>query len=125
MESAAALWGGAQTKRILTVGSFKKQKNQLLLLKAFSEISERDLVLMLVGSGPLEPELRRTATALKISDRVRFAGFHSDPTPSIAPRISLYSPRQRGTAHSPSRSARMRSEGCFHRLPVRPRRNTR
>jgi len=76
-----ALWGRGAHKRILTVGSLKDQKNQELLLRAFKKLDDRNAVLMIVGKGEKEDDLRRVARDLGIADRVLFAGFQSDPMP--------------------------------------------
>jgi len=79
-QEAERLWGCPGGGRILTVGSFKAQKNQRLLLQAFARLDQTNTRLMLLGQGELEQELRRLAEQLGISRRVIFAGFQSDPT---------------------------------------------
>lgn len=80
--NAYKLWGDNSSKRILSVGSFKHQKNHALLLKAFKTLStDIDACLMLLGQGEMENQLRAQAKDYGIADRVIFAGFHSDPTP--------------------------------------------
>lgn len=77
-----ALWGGTKGARILNVGSFKKVKNHPLLLKAFARLPETlNGRLLLLGMGEGEAELRMLAIELGVSERVTFAGFHTDPTP--------------------------------------------
>jgi len=79
-KEAECLWGCPRGRRILTVGSFKSQKNQRLLLQAFARLGQANTRLMLLGQGELEQELRRFALQLGISRHVIFAGFQSDPT---------------------------------------------
>jgi glycosyltransferase involved in cell wall biosynthesis len=79
-----ARWGDG-AKRILHVGRFKADKNQALLLRAFARLPrELDARLMLLGTGPLEAELRRIAADEGVADRVIFPGFAVDPWPYYA-----------------------------------------
>jgi len=58
-----------------TVGRFVEQKNLDLLLAGFEKVkSPKRLVLVVVGSGPLEPHLKDLANRLKVQDRVIFTG---------------------------------------------------
>jgi glycosyltransferase involved in cell wall biosynthesis len=60
---------------ILSVGRLIEKKQPLHLLRAFQCVrSERRCSLLVVGSGPLESEMRRVVTAERIPDVV-FAGF--------------------------------------------------
>lgn len=81
-----ALWGGAAGARVLSVGSFKNQKNHALLLNSFAALARgnSDARLMLLGQGENEPNLRMLAAELGIADRVLFPGFHADPSPFYA-----------------------------------------
>lgn len=81
---ADALWACPAGQRILTVGSFKEQKNQPLLLRAFAALPRPEARLMLLGQGSGEAALRQLAGELGIADRVIFAGFHADPSPFYA-----------------------------------------
>lgn len=58
------------------VGRLCDQKNQRFLLEVFAEVVQHrsDSLLLLVGTGELEPELRRRAQELEIADRVIFYG---------------------------------------------------
>jgi glycosyltransferase involved in cell wall biosynthesis len=79
---AQALWNVPPSGRILTVGSFKAEKNHPLLLRAFARLAQvPEARLMLLGAGAGEVALRALAVELGISERVIFAGFHPDPTP--------------------------------------------
>jgi glycosyltransferase involved in cell wall biosynthesis len=67
----------AEKPVILTVCRFVSQKQPLLLIEAFRRVRrEREASLLLVGSGPLEAEMRRVVEAAAIPD-VAFAGFLS------------------------------------------------
>lgn len=60
---------------LLFVGVFRYYKGLQYLVEAMAQIRA---VLMLVGGGPLEEELRRQVEALGLGERVRFAGRVSD-----------------------------------------------
>lgn len=69
-----------KAKIIGHVGRFSEQKNHFFLLKVFSEIHNinPDTVLMLVGQGELEKEIRRNAEEMGLSDHIIFTGVRSD-----------------------------------------------
>jgi phosphatidyl-myo-inositol dimannoside synthase len=60
----------------LFLGGLKPRKNLALLLEAWGEVARQrgNARLVIAGSGPLEPSLRRRASALGLRDRVVFAG---------------------------------------------------
>lgn len=62
------------------VGRFMKQKNHAFLLDVFKQIKEQNqkAVLLLVGAGGLEQEIRLKAQTLGIADSVLFAGIRKD-----------------------------------------------
>ena len=62
------------------VGRFNAQKNHKFLLSIFAEIKKRqpDSVLLLVGKGELQQDVRQQAQHLGIDDSVIFAGVRSD-----------------------------------------------
>jgi glycosyltransferase involved in cell wall biosynthesis len=68
------------------VGRLDVQKNHAFLLRAAAEVFQREprARLLLVGEGPLRPDLERQACTLGIADRVRFAGVRRD-----VPRLML------------------------------------
>ena len=74
-------WNCSKGGRILTVGSFKDQKNHALLLRAFALIPNPDARLMFLGQGDNETMLRNQADELGIAKKVIFAGFQIDPSP--------------------------------------------
>jgi glycosyltransferase involved in cell wall biosynthesis len=64
-----------------TVGNFTAKKDQATLLRAVAALGSPRLdatVLVLVGLGPLESDLRSLAAGLGIADRVVFAGSRDD-----------------------------------------------
>jgi glycosyltransferase involved in cell wall biosynthesis len=54
-----------------------------VMLNAVARL-EDDALLAVLGTGPLEDELRRLARALHVEDRVRFLGFRKDVADHIA-----------------------------------------
>lgn len=80
LQAAEVFWGAERGARILTVGSFKAQKNHPLLLSSFARMTTPNARLMFVGTGAGEGALRAQAKEMGVADRVIFAGFHKDPT---------------------------------------------
>ncbi|WP_455639389.1 glycosyltransferase [Parabacteroides sp.] len=70
------LYNWHEKKVILFVGRLVEVKNVSLLLRSYQKIRETysDVVLLIVGEGVLEKELKRQADDLFISDSVVFAG---------------------------------------------------
>ena len=65
-----------QQKLIITSGRLSFEKDQETLLHAFAIVRKtQDVKLVLLGNGPLEEELKTTASELNISEHVHFAGF--------------------------------------------------
>ena len=61
-------------KVVLFVGRLVGVKNLSTLVRAFAKAEKEDVLLVLVGSGPVEAELQALAAELGISDRTVFAG---------------------------------------------------
>jgi glycosyltransferase involved in cell wall biosynthesis len=74
-----------QALLLLGLGRFHPNKGWADLLAAFArlpaEIDERPIHLLMVGSGPLDAELRRQARTLGIEKRITWAGWQKDPAP--------------------------------------------
>ena len=62
--------------RLLCVGRLSGEKGHCYLLRALAEVNRRDMqcALDVVGTGPLENQLRAEAAALGLRDKVRFLG---------------------------------------------------
>lgn len=62
------------------IGRFNQQKNHRFLLEIFKRIKDarHDSVLLLVGTGELETQIREQASELGIKDSVIFTGVRSD-----------------------------------------------
>lgn len=70
-----------QGKRVFAhVGRFSHQKNQIRLIKIFKEIHNNipDSVLLLIGQGDLENEIKRMVSYEGLTKSVRFLGFRND-----------------------------------------------
>lgn len=78
------LWRVAGARRLLSVGSFKKQKNFALLIEAFARLAgSRNVELAILGDGVLRPELEAAITRHGLEDRISLPGFVS-PWPYFA-----------------------------------------
>jgi len=66
--------------RILNIGKFKKAKNHLLLVEAFSKTVKEmpNLRLLLVGDGSLRKKVENKAKTLGLEEKVLFLGWRSD-----------------------------------------------
>ncbi len=71
------IYHGVRKKTIVTAGRYKKQKNQRLLIDAFSKISDRysDYRLIIYGEGPLNDELAAHITYLGLDKKVILGGY--------------------------------------------------
>ncbi len=69
-----------------TVAVFRTQKRLDRWLEAAAAVRQSvpDVHFLLVGDGPVRPELERLAGSLGISDRVHFAGLTDDVPPYLA-----------------------------------------
>ncbi|MGL5540563.1 MAG: glycosyltransferase, partial [Erysipelotrichaceae bacterium] len=67
---------GLTTQKVVGhVGRFDHQKNHTLLVALFAQVAKQvDAVLVLIGAGPLEAEIKAKVMELGIEDRVIFTG---------------------------------------------------
>lgn len=65
---------------VINIGRFHPQKNHELLVRAFAEahVKVPGAVLLLVGAGDLQPEIKSLVAALGIAPAVRFLGIRND-----------------------------------------------
>jgi len=65
---------------LVSVARMSPQKDHFLLIRAFAMVvsCDRRLRLLLVGDGPLRPELEAQVKVLGLEDKVRFLGVRSD-----------------------------------------------
>jgi len=70
----------------LNIGRMIEQKGQKYLLRAFKEVSDKNpnAVLIFLGSGVLEKELKEYAASLGIENKILFAGILENVYPIIA-----------------------------------------
>lgn len=68
-------------KKIVTLGRLTKQKNQIMLIKAFNELAFefKDIYLEIYGEGELKKELQAEINQLPCRDRIVLKGITSDP----------------------------------------------
>lgn len=71
----------ADARIILGLGRFHANKGWADLLDAFRLLQSPDLTLVMVGGGPLESELKSQAKRIGLGERVRWAGWQSNPAP--------------------------------------------
>jgi glycosyltransferase involved in cell wall biosynthesis len=73
-----------QGLRLLVVGQLISRKNVGEVIRSLTEVGLRDATLTVVGSGPLEHELRTLSRDLRVENRVRFTGYlPGDALPSV------------------------------------------
>lgn len=63
---------------LLSVGELSKRKNHVIVIKALSEISNKNVHYCIAGIGCLHDELRDLACKLGVSERVHLLGFRKD-----------------------------------------------
>lgn len=81
---ADARWTGKH-RRILSVGTLKRQKNHELLLRAFAILHRRGPAnLLILGEGELRPKLKEVADELGIAEATSMPGFALEPAPYYA-----------------------------------------
>ena len=75
------VWHRIPYPRILSVGNFKPEKNQALLLHAFSKLLQKmEATLVLLGDGALRNELEKLVQQLGLGGKVLMPGFCTDPS---------------------------------------------
>lgn len=63
---------------VISVGQLSKRKNQKVIIKAISGISDKHVKLLICGLGELEEYLKNLINQLYLEDRVIIAGYRSD-----------------------------------------------
>ena len=73
-------WKGQKSRRIISVGRLEPQKNQMLLINAFSHIHKEypDYKLEIYGEGSLRKQLQSRINELNLKDAVYLCGCSSD-----------------------------------------------
>ena len=83
---------GISDKLVLVhIGRFNYQKNHKFLLEIFAEIAKRrdDAVLLLVGKGELEADIKKQINELSLTEKVIFTGVRSD-VPALLSAADLF-----------------------------------
>jgi len=95
------LGAGPNDFLITMIAEFIPRKNHRLALQAIRMVSSPDVRLNLVGTGPLEGEVRRQALEMGLAERVTFAGFRRDiPAVLAASDAGLLVSKHEGLARS-------------------------
>jgi glycosyltransferase involved in cell wall biosynthesis len=99
---------------ILSIGRFSLEKGHADLVRALGQLRSlrRKWKLVLVGAGPERDSLGQLAHALRISERVHFAGFHADVRPFYAIADAFVLP-----SHSEG-SSNVLLEAMMARVPI-------
>lgn len=72
----------AATRVLLNVGMFRPEKNQRELIEIAAGLpAQLDWQLWLAGDGPTRPACERLVADRKLGQRIKFLGYHPDPTP--------------------------------------------
>ena len=73
------MWNCKNEKRIISVGSLKKQKNHCLLINAFALVNDAiPSKLMIIGEGEERDSLEKQVHRLGLEGKVIFSGFQKD-----------------------------------------------
>ncbi len=85
---------GDGTFAVFIIGRLCEQKNHQLAIRAAADpqLSDRDLKLVIVGSGEDEQKLRALAHQLHVSDKVHFTGFRADAKQLLAGADVVFMP---------------------------------
>jgi glycosyltransferase involved in cell wall biosynthesis len=79
------IWGHGPEKRILSVGTLKKEKDYETLIKAVAILSHNEKIkLIILGDGPERKYLEKTISDLDLTETVLLYGFTSNPYPWYA-----------------------------------------
>jgi glycosyltransferase involved in cell wall biosynthesis len=78
-EAKRALGLDPSHRHIGIVATLRSWKGHLFLLDAFARLSLPDLRLLIVGTGPMHPQIEEKIAALNLTDRVILAGQRTDP----------------------------------------------
>ncbi|WP_182430596.1 glycosyltransferase family 4 protein [Clostridium sp. OM02-18AC] len=63
---------------IVSAGELNKNKNQIMVLKALSEMETQNYCYLVCGKGPLKEKLETYVKEHQMQDRVRFLGYRKD-----------------------------------------------
>ena len=78
----AQLWGSDCDFHILSVGRLSPEKDHVTLIRAFGLLAKsHNAKLVILGEGPLRPDLESLVTEMKLKESVFLPGFVIDPYP--------------------------------------------
>ena len=85
-DSLPTPYAGEREKRIVSVGRLEKQKNQTLLIEAFSELAKQfpEYILEIYGEGSLRTSLENKIEQLELKTRVFLKGYEKDVLSKIS-----------------------------------------
>jgi glycosyltransferase involved in cell wall biosynthesis len=69
---------------VVCVGRLEKVKNQQLLIKAFSQLENKESKLILVGDGRERTNLEQLCVQLNCTEQIEFIGFSAEPEKYLA-----------------------------------------
>ena len=87
----------SQTRRFVHIGRFSPEKNHETLVRAFDHVisaSSEEVHLFLVGTGPLETEIKKLVSELGLQDRIHFLGVLENPIGVLSVSECLLLPSQ-------------------------------
>lgn len=77
------------TFMVAMVAEFGEVKRHAFLLDALARVSDERVVVVFIGDGPLETEIRQRVTTMGLHSRVRFAGYRTDIPALVAASDAL------------------------------------
>jgi glycosyltransferase involved in cell wall biosynthesis len=80
IELKAVIHKVKNNKKILHVARLTEKKGTEFLISAISKLKSQDVILQIIGEGPLEKELKEKVKVLNIENRVEFLGSKSHET---------------------------------------------
>lgn len=63
---------------ILSIGELNKNKNHEVIIRAISQLKEKNIQYIIAGKGDLENYLKKLTIELNVEDRVKFLGYRRD-----------------------------------------------
>ncbi len=80
-------------KYFLSIGRFTKQKNHILLIKAFANLLKilKDIELIIIGDGELKDEYLQTIESLGIKNKIHLIGYQKNIYPFINNSLGIIS----------------------------------
>lgn len=76
------LWGSGCHFHILSVGRLTPEKDHVTMIRAFGElVKSHNAKLVILGEGPLRPELEALIAEMRLKESVFLPGFVVDPSP--------------------------------------------